>query len=159
MLVLLLAQCWNRLNGPRTTLFLRPTFAQHPFNFCWTNVGQMLKPFKGPTVVWKPDLNWQRFWRFQLFIFPVFNKQFEKLYQALSGSQTPRRRWKKKPQQRYVFSTITRCLEILIKKLFPKFVISHTSQGKLKRVVEITKNDTIPVYNLFGAANCNMPLF
>ena len=43
VLVLLLVQCWNRLNGLRTTLFLRPTFAKHPFNFCWTNVGQMLK--------------------------------------------------------------------------------------------------------------------
>ena len=46
VLVLLLAQYCNRLNGLRTTLFLRPTFAQHPFNFCLTNVGQMLKPFK-----------------------------------------------------------------------------------------------------------------
>ena len=32
--VLLLAQCWNHLNSLRTTLFLRPTFVQHPFNFC-----------------------------------------------------------------------------------------------------------------------------
>ena len=26
--------------------FLRSTFAQHPFNFCRVNAGQMLKPFK-----------------------------------------------------------------------------------------------------------------
>ena len=23
---------------------IQPTFARHPFNFCWTNVGEMLKP-------------------------------------------------------------------------------------------------------------------
>ena len=25
---------------------VHPTFSQHPFNFCWTNVGQILNPFK-----------------------------------------------------------------------------------------------------------------
>ena len=46
LLVLCLVPCWNRLNCLRTTLFLHPTFSQHPFNFCRTNVGQMLKTFK-----------------------------------------------------------------------------------------------------------------
>ena len=35
--------CWSRLN---TSFNICPALAQHPFNFCWTNVGQMLKPFK-----------------------------------------------------------------------------------------------------------------
>ena len=46
VLILLLGQCLNSLNGLHTTVFLRSTFVQHPFNFCWTNVDQMLKPLK-----------------------------------------------------------------------------------------------------------------
>ena len=37
-------KCWMTLKPSEHTV--HPTFAQHLFNFCWTNVGQMLKPFK-----------------------------------------------------------------------------------------------------------------
>ena len=56
VLVLLLAQWWNRLNGFRTILFLRPTFAKQPFNLCWTNVGQIVKTFNA-LALW--GLQWK----------------------------------------------------------------------------------------------------
>ena len=34
------------LNDVDAVWIRRPTFAQNPFNFCWTSVGQTLQPFK-----------------------------------------------------------------------------------------------------------------
>ena len=56
-------KCWMALKPFDHTV--HPTFVQHPFNVCWTDVGQMLKPFKRalrgqtkeiPWVWWTCDL-------------------------------------------------------------------------------------------------------
>ena len=39
------------LSGVEAVWTLRSTFAQHPFNVCWTNVGQILKPFKRALIL------------------------------------------------------------------------------------------------------------
>ena len=35
--------------------------------------------------VWLPGLSLQRFWQFYSFVLSIFNDQFEKLYQTLTG--------------------------------------------------------------------------
>ena len=67
------------LNGVEAVWTLYSTFAQYPLNFCWTNVGQMLKPFiqtfkiSAVGVLCSRSLHSEGFSR-AFFVFPVFSK-------------------------------------------------------------------------------------
>ena len=56
MTIIIIIIIMKMLNGVEAIWTLRSTFAQHPFNFCWTNGDQMLEPFIRALRFWfKPD--------------------------------------------------------------------------------------------------------